>query len=329
VRIPIANAAALAIAINKAETLALATRIGVRVPRGVHLTSAHDLPAALREIGLPVVVKPVESWISGNGQAGVRLVCCLATTVDEARSAVDELFTLRQTALIQQFLPGKCEAIHLFYVGGEVYARFAQWAKRMQPPLGGTSVFRQSIAIPADIGEQAERLVRAIELEGYCEVEFRRDAAGNPYLMEINPRLSASVELAVRAGVDFPRYLYQWANGERLHRTSRYRVGEWVRYLRGDLQTTLQCLSQRGRPGVTAPARAVFDFATAFFVPAGYDYFSWNDIVPSLTATRDFAGHALRSACMRGQRALASARARWATASATRSAVALAPTTNR
>ncbi len=47
----------------------------------------------------------------------------------------------------------------------------------MEPPLGGVSVFRKSIAVPQDIGDQAERLVRAINLEGYCEVEFRRDAA--------------------------------------------------------------------------------------------------------------------------------------------------------
>src|SRR5213596_1719701 len=80
-------------------------------------------------------------------------------------------------------------------------ARFAQWAKRTSPPLGGNSVLRQSIAIPADIGGDAESLVREINLEGYSEVEFRRDAAGVPYLMEINPRLSASVEVAVRAEI--------------------------------------------------------------------------------------------------------------------------------
>src|SRR6202023_1089385 len=95
---------------------------------------------------------------------------------------------------------------------GQIYARFAQWAKRTDPPLGGTSVLRQSIPIPPDIGDQAERLVIEIELEGYSEVEFRRDNGGIPYLMEINPRLSASVEIAVRSGVDFPYLLYQGQN---------------------------------------------------------------------------------------------------------------------
>jgi len=43
---------------------------------------------------------------------------------------------------------------------GKMYARFAQWAKRTDPPLGGTIVVRQSIAMPQDVGEQGERLVR-------------------------------------------------------------------------------------------------------------------------------------------------------------------------
>jgi predicted ATP-grasp superfamily ATP-dependent carboligase len=158
----------------------------------------------------------------------------------------------------------------------------------MQPPLGGTSVWRQSIAVPDDIGEQAERLVRAANLEGYCEVEFRRDAAGKPYLMEINPRLSASIEVAVRAGVDFPHLIFQWASGEPIDRISSYRTGSWMRYLQGDFLTTLQTISQRGRPGVAPPVRAIGDFLAAFFIPAHYDYFDVHDLKPTMSATMDF-----------------------------------------
>jgi hypothetical protein len=49
--------------------------------------------------------------------------------------------------------------------------------------------------------------------------------------MEINPRLSASVEVAVRAGVDFPYLLYQWANGDPIDHVEYYRVGRWMCYL--------------------------------------------------------------------------------------------------
>ena len=288
VRIALAKEPALAIAVNKDQTLEIARQLGIGVPLGVHVDSVNEVAAALREVGLPAVVKPVESWLWGE-QESERLICQLVTTADEAKAAVEALTRLGGSVLFQQFLSGRREAVNLLYSNGEFYARFAQWARRTQPPLGGTSVFRQSIAIPPDIGEQSERLVREIDLEGYCEVEFRRDSAGKPYLMEINPRLSASIEVAVRAGVDFPYLLYQWASGERIERVSGYRTGGWMRYLEGDILTTFQSLTQRGRPGVPPPAQAFFDFFVSFFIPAGYDYIDWKDPRPGWTATIDFA----------------------------------------
>src|SRR5207237_4963615 len=137
----------------------------------------NEVSAALRQIGLPAVVKPVESWLWGE-QRGKKLACQLVTTSDEARHAVAELVSFGGSTIFQQFLSGRREAVSFLYANGEMYARFAQWAKRTQPPLGGTSVLRQGLAIPADIGDQAEHLVREIELEGYSEIEFRRDSNG-------------------------------------------------------------------------------------------------------------------------------------------------------
>lgn len=288
VHIALAQEPALGIAINKEQTLEIAGQLGLGIPRGVLVKSEGDVEAAVREIGLPVVIKPVESWLWGEEHSGIRVASQLVTTRDEARQVVEQLTRCGGSVLFQQFLTGRREAVNLFYANGEIYARFAQWAKRTDPPLGGTSVLRQSIAVPPDIGEQAERLVRAIGLEGYAEVEFRRDSQGVPYLMEINPRLSASVEIANRCGVDFPLLLYRWAAGEPLEKVPGYRTGVWVRFLRGDLMATIESLQQRGRPGIAHPARAVLDFCASCFVPMAYDYVDRKDPVPAFVATRDF-----------------------------------------
>lgn len=295
-RIALAKESALEIAVDKEQTLQIAGQLGLSVPKGVMVKAVDEVGAALREIGLPAVVKPVESWLWGE-QQGVRLISQLVTTPDEARLAIEERTQHGGTVLFQQFLSGKREAVSFLYAHGKMYARFAQWAKRTQPPLGGTSVYRQSIALPEDIGAQAERLIQEIDLEGYSEVEFRRDSAGKPYLMEINPRLSASVEVAVRAGVDFPYLLYQWANGECIDRVDGYHIGGWMRYLEGDILTTFQTIKQRGRPGVTPPARAFLEFFTDFFTPTGYDYLDWRDLRPAWMAASgsiDFLRQRLR-----------------------------------
>jgi len=289
-RLALAHERALAIAVNKERTLAVARRLGLHVPRQVVVRELANLPAALIEVGLPAVIKPRESWL-WNGREGARLGAELVVTAAEARRAVEAVTRFGEAALLQQLLTGRREAVSFLYADGEVYARFAQWARRTSTPLGGDSVLRQSIAIPRDIGGQAEALVREIGLEGYSEVEFRRDAAGVPYLMEINPRLSASVEVAVRAGVDFPHLLYQWASGGPIERVAGYRIGGWMRHLGGDIATTIAALRQRGRPGVTPPVRTLVDFGLSFLKPMAYDYLNWKDPLPAVKATTDFTRH--------------------------------------
>jgi predicted ATP-grasp superfamily ATP-dependent carboligase len=280
VRIALTREPALGIAINKERTLEIANNLGIDIPLSVRVKDSSDLHVALQEIGLPAVVKPVESWIVDKTQGGRRVEPQLVTTYDEALCAVDDLTCSGNAVLFQKFLSGRRESVSLFYADGEVYGRFAQWVKRADPPLGGTSVLRQTIAIPADTGEQAERLVRAIGLEGYSQVQFRRDEAGKPYLMEINPRLNGSVETAVAAGIDFPYMLYQWASDHAIDAVHCYQVGTWSRYLWGDMTTTVASLKQRGRPGVTPPLRSVLDFCASFFRPMKYDYWDAGDPFP-------------------------------------------------
>lgn len=287
VRIALGGEPGLGIAVNKDQTLEIAQRLGLAIPRGISLSSVSEVDAAIREIGLPAVIKPVESWVESTEERA-RILAQLATTPDEARRAVKELTALGGSVLFQHFLTGRREGVHLLYANGQIYGRFAQWAKRTDPPLGGSSVLRQSIAIPEDIGEPSERLIREIGLEGYSEVEFRRDSAGIPYLMEINPRLSASIELAVRSGVDFPYLIYQWASGETINEVKSYHIGGWMRYLGGDIATTAAAIQERGRPGVTPPLRSLLAFCASFFVPMAYDYFDWRDPKPALTASAAF-----------------------------------------
>ena len=285
VRIALAKEPALGIAMNKEQTLGIAKKLGIGVPKGVEVKTVGGVEAALHEVGLPAVVKPVESW---DEQHRTSMKSVLVTTPEEARRAVEKLTRFGGATLFQQFLPGERESLGLLYANGQVYARFAQRTKRSTPPLGGSSVVHQRIAVPPDIGPQAEHLVHEIGLEGYCQLEFRRDDVGNPYLMEINPRLNLTIENAVYAGVDFPYLLYQWASGDQINVVNNYRVGGWMRDLGGDMMATIQALQQRGRPGVTPPAKTILDFCASFFTPMRYRYVDWRDPLPAVIATTNF-----------------------------------------
>ena len=303
VRLALADERALTIAVNKERTLAVAQGLGLHVPREVVVRGVDDVPGALKEIGLPAVIKPCESWF-WHGREGSWVGPQLVVTPDEAHAAVEATTRLGRATLFQQLLTGRREAVSFLYADGQIHARFAQWARRTRPPLGGESVLRQSIAIPPDIGRYAESLVREINLEGYSEIEFRRDGGGVPYLMEINPRLSASVEVAVRAGVDFPYLLYQWASGGPIEKVEAYRVGGWIRHLGGDIETTIAALRQRGRPGVTPPVQTILDFGLSFLRPMGYDYVDWKDPLPAVRATSGFMRASVRRLLSRVRKGL-------------------------
>jgi hypothetical protein len=152
------------------------------------------------------------------------------------------------------------ETVKLFRQGGRTLATLVMRCERSWPPLGGSSVMRDTIAPPEDVVDAAQRLVAEIGLDGYAEVEFRRDSAGRPLLMEVNPRLSQSVELAIRAGIDFPRMQLEWARGGFVAPVSRYAVGVRVGWLAGEVRLLAAALFGTGpppRPRVGETAAAI------------------------------------------------------------------------
>ncbi|HKT37088.1 MAG TPA: ATP-grasp domain-containing protein, partial [Ktedonobacterales bacterium] len=292
VGLALANEAALELAVNKEKTFAVARELGLHVPRSVILHGVDELPAALNDIGLPAVVKPVQSWAESS-QGNQRVVSELVVSKEEAAVAVERLTEVGATVAFQQLLLGRRESVSFMYAHDTIYARFATWALRMEPPLGGTSVLWRLIEPPADIAAQAERLIRAIGLDGFCQVEFRRGDDGRPYLMEINPRLTADIGLAVSAGIDVPYMLYQWASGDKIDPMKPYRPGGWMRYLGGDIRATFDLVTRPNRPGQPRPVRAVADFCVSCVRPMRYDYLDRRDLAPALKASQGFIGHTI------------------------------------
>jgi predicted ATP-grasp superfamily ATP-dependent carboligase len=293
VALALADEEPLGLAMDKGRTLELARTLGIPVPRTVPVADLDQLDDAVREVGLPAVAKPRRSWVHGAA-TGRRLRSEVVVSLAEARDAFGRAQEAGGSLLLQQLLSGTREAVSLVYADGRVWARFAQIAHRMVPPLGGSSVVRESIPLPTDLAEAAERLIVAAGLEGYSEIEFRRDADGTGKLMEINPRLSASVEIAVRAGVDFPLLLYSWAAGAPLVEIPTYRAGVRMRWLGGDLRWLRMTLGAQGRPEILPAHRALTSFVVDCFRVSAYDYLDLGDIRPALSAATQRLGRGAR-----------------------------------
>jgi predicted ATP-grasp superfamily ATP-dependent carboligase len=280
---------ALEVANDKRQTLELAQALGIAFPRSVSIASYSDIRSALTEVGYPAVIKPTNSWVPFR-EGGIRVTSQVVLNEPEAHACMESLCEIGSSAVAQQWVGGSREAVSLVYARRRVWAEFAQVAHRTTPVLGGVSVIRESIPMPDDLRLTALKLVDALDLEGYSEIEFRRDAAGRPLLMEINARLSGSLEVAVRSGVDFPNLYWRWAAGEQLSAVSGYRTGIRMRFLAGDFEWLWENMKVRGRPDSVAPYRAVTMFTREFLRPSIYDYVDRHDLHPAWVAlVRDVA----------------------------------------
>ena len=84
-------------------------------------------------------------------------------------------------------------------------AFFAHKRLRERPPWGGVSVLSESAEPDPRLKALARQLLDDACWHGVAMVEFKVAPDGTPYLMEINTRFWGSLQLAIDAGVDFPR----------------------------------------------------------------------------------------------------------------------------
>lgn len=284
--LPIAAERGLDLAINKDLTLGLAAELKVRIPRSITARDLSDVRAASRELGLPAVIKPAESWLDGM-RTGLRFSSSCAIVPRDLERAAETIFAGGGRVIVQEWLPGRREAVSVFRGNGQTVAEFAQRSYREWPVLGGASVFYESIPLRADLVRPTRSLLDAMDLESCSVVEFRGDHHGHPVLMEVNPRMAGSVSLAIRCGVDFPGMLRAHALGLPLTPVTNYPAGRRLRWLAGDIGSLRNNFALTGSPDAVSPARAVTRFLTNFVTrPSAVDPYDWRDLTPAATELR-------------------------------------------
>jgi predicted ATP-grasp superfamily ATP-dependent carboligase len=288
----VASDAALEIANDKERTLQIAAKLGIDQPTSLQIDNIDDLPVAMAKLDFPFVLKPTISWTRQSAER-VRPVDVIDKT--EASTVTERFLAAGARVLAQPWACGRREGVTLFVIDGEILASFAHLEHRTTPPLGGASVVRESIPMPQDIYTSSVRLVRAIGLQGPCEVEFRRDANNRPLLMEINARPAGTIGNATVAGIDFPLMIWQWATGLPVQSAATYRSAIRMRWVRGDVRWLRENYGRAGRPDSVPRARALLIFGAEFARTRHFDFFDWRDPGPAMADILNMAAKAWRS----------------------------------
>jgi predicted ATP-grasp superfamily ATP-dependent carboligase len=252
--IPFPDAAAFRAICDKREVLRRAADHGIAAPAQSVAATPEDRPER-DALPYPVVLKPSRS-VADDGATRVRSSVSYASSPEALRQQLDRYPAGVFPVLLQQRVEGPGFAISVLLWDGELRAAFAHRRIREKPPSGGVSVVRESIPLDDALLARSVALLRDFDWQGVAMVEFKLDArTGTPYLMEINGRLWGSLQLAIDAGIDFPRLLVELALGRRPDAMTTYPESVKSRWGWGDVDHFLACL-MRSEESLALPASA-------------------------------------------------------------------------
>lgn len=225
VRVSVDNEDTLKVINNKANLLLRMRELGMETPGFFVASTADEVEMAMERLGYPntaVCVKEAE----GNGSRGVRIV-------DPKKSRYDLLFNEKPNSMytschdlfealrekesipqmvVMEYLPGEeygvdalCENGRVLYIAGRCNS-----SVNSSIPQGCMIENRKE---PLQI---AEKLISLLNISGNINFDFIYDRNGSARLIEINPRVSATIASYAPAGINFPYLRIKQLLGENI-----------------------------------------------------------------------------------------------------------------
>ncbi len=284
INIAMPEAASLEVALDKAQTLELADRVGVPRPLGITLTSLDELGGLKKSLKFPVVLKPARSIGSAAGGAS-QLQVSYAFDASELQAGCAHALQFGPV-LLQEYFHGIGVGVELIARQGEIGYAFQHRRLHEVPLTGGGSSLRSSEPVMPQLLEASERLIAALNWSGVAMVEFKLEPRTQEYcLMEINGRFWGSLPLAVAAGADFPSMLLDLELDDAMKPCKPYRINIHCRLLSRDL-AWYEAVLRGGTDAriATVPTRWDVIKSLGLFLHPGhrFDVQSLRDPVPGL-----------------------------------------------
>lgn len=224
-KVSVSNRKSVEITTNKYLFYEFLRQKKLPVPRFARITKADELISACEKCGYPnnaVCVKATEL----SGSRGIRIVRpdisrfdilfnekpnSFYTTMEDLLSTLKEKETMPEM-MAMEYLPGMEGSVDLIADHGDIiYMAYRESTVNLHsiPQAGELKDNQESYEI-------AKKVIKALELTGNADLDFKNDKEGHPVLMEINPRIAATMRIFKEGGLNLPYLRIKQLLGERL-----------------------------------------------------------------------------------------------------------------
>jgi D-aspartate ligase len=208
----------------------LATAAGLHPPPSLACMDLAEAAPAAAELGFPVAVKPAQSFLaSGEGLRQQRIA------IVKDRAALMSVLPQFDTPFIVQRYEreGSLFSCTGVIAGGRLLALTTSRVRRMWPPQGGMHTFSETVAPPRGLTRRVRALLDSLEWQGIFQVQML-ELDARFAVIDLNPRVFASVTLDARAGANLPAVWCGWLLGRKPYPV-RARAGLRYRWEEGEV----------------------------------------------------------------------------------------------
>lgn len=193
---------AIALFTDKWKTRKAAQELGIPVALGMLIETDCAADEIIERLGLPLILKARCSYL--RGETVQKTAVALVTHADDLEAQKGNLPGM----LAERFVPGFCRGVSVLAYQGEVLQAF-QHRRLRQEHVTGPSSSRVSEPLDARLLDGVRKLVAHAEYTGVAMFEFRCQENSDTFaLLEVNPRIWGSIQLAMDAGADYVAALH-------------------------------------------------------------------------------------------------------------------------
>jgi predicted ATP-grasp superfamily ATP-dependent carboligase len=223
----------LNIAFSKKDTYLIAEKLGIPIPKTYYPKSFNDIDFLSKKVTFPCVIKGLYE-VGGN-------IVDYAYNEDDLKKkyfALCKKYNFDEKSglpMLQEYIKGVGCGFFAVYNKGKCGLTFQHKRLREYPVSGGASVCAKSY-INDKLEEYGKKILDYLNWHGVAMVEFKLNKDGIPILMEINPKFWGSLDLALEAGVNFPKALIDIYKNNEIKYSNKYKYP--LRYhwpLQGDI----------------------------------------------------------------------------------------------